>query len=257
MERQAEIERLFAMRVLRDMMRGHVKSLRACGLNGGDVREVMIEMRRGEWKGKEVIKKALVVRCPTIITESMTETIAAPLASAISATGYRIREMRAQRRPMTMPSLRDITDGYCAAAMRAVAKVVPKMNSKNTPSIRCVPSRSAAVIDTSDGGSVSLSPNWGRSVYSQDIAVCEWLNDHVLVVQARPKSSAFLADMGVRCFSVMGMRIGQKAYRVDGYAFQTNLGGESVAIFHEDFRRGVAQVEKRIIEAAEKVFAAE
>lgn len=254
--RQAEAERRRALQVLRDTLGAQIKALRDFGLLPQDVNYIMEDVWawKSEYRAKAVMRERLEFR-GAVTSEALVEALSSSLGATIFSLRYRIRDLRSWVKPPKERNLKDITDGYANLAMRAISKVFPKLAPKSTPSIRCLPERPASVTDSDDGGYVWLSPNWGRSVHEQGIAVCEWLSDHVLVVKAKRKPSAFLADMGVKCYEVVGLRIGQKAYRVEGYAFQAKLGDDDVAIFHEDFRRGVAQMEKRIVEATDKVFA--
>lgn len=252
--KQAEAERRRALQVLRDTLGAQIKALRDFGLQTEHINHIMSETWKGEYAAKGAVRKQLELT-GAVTSDALVETLSTSLGAALFSLRYRIRDLRSWVKPHKMPTIETVTDTYPSLAMRAVSKVFPKMAPKTTPSIRCKPARPAAAVGSNDGGSVWLSPNWGLSVHEQGIAVCEWLGDHVLVIKARRKPSAFLADMGVKCYEVVGLRIGQKAYRVDGYAFQAKLGDDDVAIFHEDFRRGVAQIEKRIIEATEKVFA--
>jgi hypothetical protein len=248
--KQAEIERRRALQLLGDALTAHVKALRGIGLGDEEISHIMSEGWKGEYATKGAVRKQLELT-GTVTSDALIETLSTSFGSSLFSLRYRIRDLRSWVKPPKMPTIETITDTYPSLAMRAVSKVFPKMTAKTTPSIRCRPTRSASVAGSDDGGSVWLSPNWGRSVHEQGIAVCEWLSDHVLVVKAKRKPSAFLADMGVQCYEVVGLRLGQKAYRVEGYAFQAKLGDDDV----EDFRRGVAQMEKRIVEATEKVFA--
>lgn len=96
--------------------------------------------------------------------------------------------------------------------------------------------------------SIRLGPNWLRRVKKNGIAVAETTADPVFVMQATPKSSAFLKEEGITVFYAEVYRSSASGGAQAGYVFKSAgpTDGSDFVVFHEDFMRGVHLIRRRI-----------
>jgi hypothetical protein len=176
------------------------------------------------------------------------------------AMGLRaIKGIRGTRQNRPMKNLSVCAERASAAAYQVIrASGASRTPSNAQPIIRCVPGEAPRVYERDKGGLICISVNWVSSVGNEGIGVLEWgASDRVLVAKAKPNPSVFLAEMGIKCFEVMGMRLGIKAYEVNGYAFTMVINEKRHSIFHENFKRGVTAMQNLIaaeFDAAMKVW---
>jgi hypothetical protein len=163
-----------------------------------------------------------------------------------------IQGIRGTRKNWSLKTLSVCATHARRAAESATSRAQGNTVSNAVPTIRCMPSEAPRVVTREKGGLVYISVNWVRSVGNEGIGVLEHGTrnpDKILVVKAKHNPSVFLAEMGVKCFEVQGMRLGIKAYEVNGYAFTMVINDKRHSIFHENFQRGVTQMQNLIAEA--------
>lgn len=95
---------------------------------------------------------------------------------------------------------------------------------------------------------IRLGPNWKRRVYDRGIALADTTAGQVFVMQAKPKSSAFLKDEGIAVFEAEVYQSSASGGAQTGYVFKSAgpTDGSDFVIFHEDFMRGVNLIRRRI-----------
>lgn len=95
---------------------------------------------------------------------------------------------------------------------------------------------------------IALGPNWKRRVYDKGIALADTASGRVFIMQATPKSSAFLRDEGITVFDVEAYVSSASGGAQTGYVFKSAgpTGGSDFVVFHTDFMRGVTLIRSRI-----------
>lgn len=181
------------------------------------------------------------------LSDGLARPVSQYITSALS-TVHEIRSNREHREKVDLST--KAAEARMAASAEARKAQGTKSPNKARPDIGCRINRPPSVVSTDNGGVVNVSINWIRSVKKEGIGVLDWnADDKVLVVSAKHNPSFFLAEMGVKCFEVVGMRLGIKAYKVEGYAFTTVINDKRHSIFSQEFRRGVTAMENLIAEA--------
>lgn len=206
--------------------------------------------------GAEAMSESLCIALLPEITSSTTRRdIFAPLSRFMNAelTEIRRERVRVRKRPQEglLPKLEH---AQSIARMRLSAVYNSKTPQNAKLSLYCEKNKPPKLTSERDGGMAYISANWLRSVDAHGIAVANWnSSDKVFVLSAARKSSAFLADMGVTVFDVIGVRLGRNAYQVEGNVFTFTAADVQHVIFNDNFRRGVAAVESIIEEEFSKV----
>lgn len=175
---------------------------------------------------------------------------------SISDRRTRVRIYRSSARSRTVASYGDKANEAQTLARNMMGALRAGITDKRylAPSITCeLGVQSRISTDSPPRAYLRLPIHWTRTVHSQGIAVCDWIigkeGSKVFVVRARAKTSAFLADMGLRYYEVDGLRLGRADKFVTGYAF---MGAGCKAVFSPTFRAGVEHIKARAAEAALK-----
>ena len=181
----------------------------------------------------------------------LSDGLARPVSQYITGALSSVHDIRQGRKHREKSDISTkATEARIAAISAARGAQGTSSPDRARPDIGCRVNRTPSVVSTDKGGVANVSINWIRSVKKEGIGVLDWnANDKVLVVSARHNPSFFLAEMGVKCFEVVGMRLGIKAYKVEGYAFTTVINDKRHSIFSQEFRRGVTTIENLIAEA--------
>jgi hypothetical protein len=97
---------------------------------------------------------------------------------------------------------------------------------------------------------VNIGMMWRRKVYDEGIAAPEGKDGRVFVVQAEPKSSAYLKANGIDCWEALVTDSSKTREPEEGFVFRFPSGdGVTTSIYHQNFKRGGEVAMKRMSEA--------